>query len=102
MHLLNLKGDKATTQNVNNVYPYNPAADQIMDTFDRKLITNDELDAAFGDLVGKMIICDISGHDGQDFRISKVTRKIDSDNLCVCTIMILITTQDYEPARLFS
>ena len=54
-----------------------------MDAFDRKLLTNDELDTALGDLVGKMIICDLSGRDGQDFRIGKVTRKIDSDNICV-------------------
>ena len=61
-----------------------------MDAFDRKLLTNDELDDAFGNLVGKMIICDLSGRDGQDFRIGKVTRKIDSDNF-LCTIMMLIT-----------
>jgi len=83
VHLEDLNGNKATTQNVNNVYPYNPAADQVMDAFDRKLLTNDECDAALGDLVGKMIICDLSGRDGQDFRIGKVTRKIDSDNIFV-------------------
>ena len=66
VHLEDLNGNKATTQNVNNVYPYNPAADQVMDAFDRKLLTNDECDAALGDLVGKMIICDLSGRDGQD------------------------------------
>jgi len=83
VHLLELNGDKATTQNVNTVYPYNPAADQIMDALDRKILTSDELDAAFGNLVGEMIICDLSGPEGQDFCMDRVTRRLDSDSIFV-------------------
>jgi len=67
------------THNVSNMHPYNPAADQIMDAFDRRLLTSDKLDSAFGDLVGKMVICDLSGVNGQYFRMGKAARRIDSD-----------------------
>lgn len=77
VHMKNLDGSPASTHNIGNVYPYSVLQDDCLEQFDRRLLTQEDKGDSYGEIEGHMVIIDLSDAHGQDFRIGKVTRKID-------------------------
>mmetsp|Transcript_8107 Transcript_8107/g.22791 ORF Transcript_8107/g.22791 Transcript_8107/m.22791 type:complete len:187 (-) Transcript_8107:300-860(-) len=61
VHLKNLDGTPADTQNVRNVYPYNRENDHILQDFDHALLDDDDRDKFEA---GDMCIVDLTDDDG--------------------------------------
>jgi hypothetical protein len=58
VHLKTLDGRSASTQSIDNVYPYSAKCDEVMEQFDRRWLSASEHENSFDALEGKMIIVD--------------------------------------------
>ena len=83
VHLKSLSGQPESTQNLRNVYPYHCHVDDMIDNFDRALLTRVEQNTTSLDLEGHMVIVDLSDSHGLDFRVARLVNKIDDDQFVI-------------------
>ena len=83
VHLKSLSGQPESTQNLRNVYPYHCHVDDMIDNFDRTLLTRVEQNTTSLDLEGHMVIVDLSDSHGLDFRVARLVNKIDDDKFVI-------------------
>ena len=77
VHLKNLDGTPADTQNVRNVYPYNRENDHILQDFDHALLDDDDRDKFEA---GDMCIVDLTDDDGPpNWGLAKITAVLVKD-----------------------
>ena len=81
VHLANLDGTDATTQNIGHVYPYNISQDPIVEAFNRQMLTKADKEAAVALDKDMMIVVDLTDEvtGEKDYRIAKVLRKLSAD-----------------------
>ena len=83
VRLETLDGQPASPQNLRNVYPYHCHVDDLMDSFDRSLLTQAERNATSLELEGHMVIVDLSDDHGPDFRVARLVNKLDEDTFFI-------------------
>ena len=72
-----------STQNLRSVYPYHCHVDDMIESFDRDLLTRVEQNTTSLDLEGHMVIVDLSDFHGLDFRVATLVNKRSDDNFVI-------------------